>query len=225
MSQPLKTVAIVCEGQTEVSFVQSILADYLSRHSVIVQPVIVKTATNLTGNRHRGGGGWTGRPGTGWEHLISGLLHVPSYDIVTTLIDWYGFPANGPIIRDNKNATIDEVEAGMAEIFHNDRFVPFIVLHELETYVIAALAHNSSGKFARMQAAAAAWIRDAHGAEHINNDPNRKPSQRLRDCWNQNDLQYVKTITPLDIFQTVPFDVVLEECPRLQRWVTTLTGT
>jgi hypothetical protein len=112
------------------------------------------TYSILATNRPVGVGKHRGGVST-WSKIakeVAALLGDTSLDIVTTMIDYYGFPADAPGMGDRPAGDpyerVAHVEAAMAAAVGSPRFRPHLVLHETEAWVLAAgeLAAQRFGK-------------------------------------------------------------------------------
>ncbi|MEU0096737.1 DUF4276 family protein [Kribbella sp. NPDC006257] len=134
-----RQLAILVEGQTESAFVTEILGPYLQPFGAYVTPVIVKTARLADGTTYKGGG-------MVWKHYQEELLRLlgsSHYRCVSILVDFYAYPRNAPgsdcCRRPHQpRSCADTRKEAMAAAIGSARFVPHVVLHEFETWVIAA---------------------------------------------------------------------------------------
>lgn len=84
-------IAVLAEGQTEVSFVKNNLDPRLFENfNTNIQPVTCTTIVNTGGKHHKGGG----LNFTKMTDQIKRLLRWPEYHFVTTFIDYYASPDN-----------------------------------------------------------------------------------------------------------------------------------
>jgi Domain of unknown function (DUF4276) len=128
---------ILCEGQTEEMIASDVLASYFVGADVYV------TWSVLTTKRPAGGPAFKGGVST-WPklgHELRLLLHDSSTTVLTTLLDYYAFPAEAPGMADRPRGSPHErvrhVESALAKAIDDARFVPHLVLHETETWVLA----------------------------------------------------------------------------------------
>jgi len=139
----LRQIAIVVEGQTESAFVSEILAPYLQSMDVYVTPVIVKTSRLADGTTFKGGGMWKH-----YEDDIRRLLRASHLGCVSILVDFYAYPRDAPGVdccdrpHQPRQCADRRIDA-MAAAIDDRRFVSHVVLHEFETWVIAAAAESS----------------------------------------------------------------------------------
>ncbi|WP_082032116.1 DUF4276 family protein [Nocardia vulneris] len=127
------------EGQSEEIVVNNVLEPYLAGRGWTVTQSIVTTRRPAGGPNHRGGmSSWSKV-----EREIKLLLRNSSLDVLTTLFDFYAFPLDAPGMADvppglAPHDRVAHVEASLAAAAADHRFVPHLILHELETWVFAA---------------------------------------------------------------------------------------
>lgn len=173
---------IVCEGQTEETFVRDVLiAELQSRFTVVYSMVD-------TSPGHRGGGLSYPRV----QRHLRNTLRQSNSPIVTTLFDLYrldkDFPGHAeaygkplPQRLELLNAKFREDIVAAANC-QPERFVPYIQPYEFEALLfsdIPALTSIETG----WQGAAKSLQQIREGAEtpeHINDGPNTKPAARLK---------------------------------------------
>ena len=96
---------------------------------------------------HYQASGW--RPGvkgglSRWPKLereLQRLLRDSSTTVLTTMFDYYAFPSDAPGMADRPHGSPHErvrhVESALAKAIGDKRFVPNLVLHEAEAWVLA----------------------------------------------------------------------------------------
>jgi hypothetical protein len=213
-----RQIAILVEGQTESAFVSEILAPYLQSFGVYAMPVIVKTARLADGTTYRGGGG-------DWRHYagdLGRLLGATHYHRVSLLIDFYAYPRNGPgadcCPRPHQPRRCAELRVqAMADAVANHRFVPHVVLHEFETWVIAAAMDTAAvlgdATVAKRLGAEAATV--AGDVELLNDSPQTAPSKRVAHSWPD----YDKVTDGIEVIREAGLAVVMDRCPGLKAWI------
>lgn len=210
---------LLLEGQTEETVVRDVLDPYLAGLGWHVSYSIIKTKRPAVGASYRGGV-------TSWKHVereIRLLLHDTSIDVLSTLIDYYGFPADAPGMADRPTgdamARVDHVERALADAIMDRRFRPHLVLHEIEAWVFAAA--SELGACFDDDQLAGRLISDAHaagGPELVNDDPRTAPSKRLLRYYPR----YVKTLDgPLAIAE-LGVAALRAKCPHLNSWLASL---
>lgn len=211
----MRQVAVVVEGQTEAAFISQVLAPRLGPE-ILLHPMLVKTRVTARG-ADRGGGSWTP-----YRKQIATLVHQSHWDLVTTMIDFYGYPRDAPgrdchppgEHRDPTACAAGRVQAMSADI--EGSWLPFLVLHEFESLVIAAGSRQDAvlgdpdapARFDRL-------IREAGGVERINDGPDTAPSKRVAQILPR----YRKAQDAVAILESAPLDDVLTVCPTLRQWI------
>lgn len=96
---------------------------------------------------------------------------------------------------------------------------PSFVLHEIETWVLAARSqladHVGSASLAKKLDRI---VSDAGGPELVDDGPATSPSRRLLDLCRS----YAKLQDGPEALQRAGLDVVLDQCPRAARWLGSL---
>lgn len=206
---------LLLEGQTEETIVRDVLDPYLNGLGWRVSYSIIKTKRPAVGAAYRGGV-------TSWKHVereVRLLLRDTSLDVLSTLIDYYGFPDDAPGMADRPSgdavARVVHVERALADAIADRRFRPHLVLHEIEAWVFAAAAElGACFDDDQLAGRLISDARTAGGPELVNDDPRTAPSKRLlRYCPG-----YVKTLDgPLAIAELgVP--ALRTKCPHLDVW-------
>jgi len=138
MVERIRRLHLLVEGQTEETVAREVLAPYLGERGFWITSSILVT-------RRPAGSAWNRGGVTSWSRLagdVRRLLRDSSLDILTTMIDYYGFPVDAPGMADRPDGCAPErvrhVESAIATTVGDPRFVPHLVLHELEAWVFAA---------------------------------------------------------------------------------------
>jgi hypothetical protein len=212
----MRHVALVVEGQTEEQFVKRILDPWAYKYDTYLQPIIVKTSQVKNQPARRGGGRWKH-----YEPLIRRVLSSSHLSLVTTLIDFYGYPPDAPGAQcpsphqPRECASLRETE--MARAINDQRFLPNVALHEFETWVIAAAV--ATGSFlgntdiaTKLQRAVA----EAGGeAELVDDAPATSPSHRIYDV----KPDFLKTTEGIAAIESAGLQAVAAACPKLRVWL------
>lgn len=214
----MKRLYIVVEGQTEELFVNRVLAPYLlasqQLHSVTPIPI------------HRGNGARGGM--VNYECLrrdVLRLLGESDAPIVSSLIDFFRCPETpGKEIWDKATNHLQEVELREAEIgrdIGNERFIPYIQLHEFEALLFSSDA-SFGDLFSEKEAKELSeLVAQYPNPEEINTTPEGAPSKRLQAIVPD----YRKTVHGDLIAEAIGIEVILERCPRFRAWVERLIRT
>ena len=174
-------VLVVCEGQTEQSFVGDVLAPFLAEEShVLIGPRMIPTS-----RRRRGGGLTRDRI----MRYFRNTLRERDDTYITTLFDLYGLVGDFPGLSD-ADGLADPIERAVAieTAFRQavvreagcrpERFIPHVQPYEFES-----LLFSDVERFAEVEPAWQAFVRGLHAVresaaspEHINNGRNTHPS-------------------------------------------------
>ena len=176
---------IVVEGQTEEAFVKEVLKPHLDDRGVYTSATVVgKMNAQKRGHRGRGGGHFRH-----WKKDILRILGGDRSDDlrVTTLFDLYGLPEDFPGLDEHGSDTdtarrCGSLEAALAAVFGDRRFIPYVQRHEYEALVLAALpslrelldAEDDLAGLSTLEA-----VVSATAPEDINDGATTAPSKRL----------------------------------------------
>jgi hypothetical protein len=236
----MKKLVIICEGKTEVAFVNYSLRGYsnLSERFVVI-PVTMPTGKNPAGGDSKGGW-WRSK---GYGHCVSEIgkfisLHKGSV-VTTTFFDLYRFPSDIPCFCDAANipdpvkkaeAYERQMKEDVAEKYGDVIFLPHIQPYEFEALMfadpsttaeqISLVGKSTKDSQSELQAKLTKVITDAKfpSPEHINNK--RPPSKRLEEIIPG----YVKNKVGRGGFswksvEAIGIDVIRSECRHFNNWM------
>lgn len=206
----MKRVHFLVEGQTEEVIATQILHPYYAERNVHVSCSLLATKRSARGSDHRGGV-------TSWERIrgdIMRLLNDSSLSALTTLIDYYAFPPDAPGMADRPvNGTpldrVRHVERALAEAIGSRRFIPHLVLHETEAWVLAdceRLAEVMGGPCHDL----ARQVAQAGCPELVNDHPSTAPSKRIGAAYQE----YRKTVDGPMVVDALGVAGVRALCPH-----------
>ena len=128
---------ILCEGQTEETFVQRSIAPHLLTLNVVAIPTLIVTKKPTSGAVSRGGI-------TRYAQVRRDIVHLlrdSSAALVTTLIDYYGLPADFPGMSTLPDGSpyqkVAHLEQALTQDINNNRFLPYLIIHEFEAFLFA----------------------------------------------------------------------------------------
>ena len=218
MSGDSRRLHLLLEGQTEEQVARDLLQPHLETCGWQVSYSVIKTKRTASSGAHRGGV-------TNWPKLereIRLLLRGRSFDVVTTVIDFYAFPADAPgmATKPPKDA-VEYVERALAEAIADRRFVPHLTLHEIEAWVFAAAAElGTLYGDDELTSALRRCAAEAGGPELVNDGPETAPSKRLAKLWPG----YVKTIDGPLALAELGLSALRTQCPHFDAWLKRLEG-
>ena len=223
----MKRLLIHVEGQTEETFVNEVLRDYL------VDRGFQDINARLIGDPRKKRGGIQA-----WNVVRKDILNHLKEDnkcYATTMVDFYGLPQSGDkawpkraeasivpfsnrsdIVQDAMLADITSEYGGN---FHPIRFVPFVIMHEFEGLLFSDPIRFADG-IARedLTEEFIAILDQFNSPEEINDTPTGHPSQRIKDLIPGYQKPFLGAIAVLEI----GVDIIREKCPNFNRWLTIL---
>src|SRR5690349_15910361 len=133
----MKRVFVLCEGQTEETFVRDVLGPHLEPFGIFARQVVLKTKRVKAGGAFRGGV-------TSAQQVLNDVAHLlADSDVaaVTSIIDYYGLPGDFPGMASrpagSARSRVTHVEAAWASRVNDRRFIPHLVLHEYEAWIFS----------------------------------------------------------------------------------------
>lgn len=209
----MKMIYIYCEGQTEESFINNVLAPYLSNIEIYAMPIIC-TTSRKGGKKFKGGVSDYSKI----KNELSIICKQHKNEMVTTMFDYYAMPSNTPGID---NAEVDlykrisEIEETIVrDISCGNLFFHFNV-HEFEGLLYAEPNAFSEIADETVVAAIARDRDEANNPEYINNSFETAPSKRLERLMPD----YAKVKNGTIVSQNIGIDKIMAECPHFSAWV------
>ncbi|MCP4695542.1 MAG: DUF4276 family protein [Gammaproteobacteria bacterium] len=210
-------VLIFAEGQTEEKFIREIVASALIARNVFI------TATTPGRKRSQGGV----RPWAGIRKELLRYLKEDTARYVTTMFDYYGMPTDWPG-RDVaghqahsqkavtvENAMLEDISGAMGNAFDQQRFIPYVQMHEFEALLFSA--PDILGKAASernithdLQAIADSF----RTPEEIDDTPHSAPSKRILRL----SRQYQKVLHGSIAAQRIGLPLMRQKCPHFGEW-------
>jgi len=215
----IRAIYIICEGQTEEEFVNSILRPYFNSHHIYdVRPILMTTSKG-----HKGGDIKFDR----LKFNIEKLLNRETDVIVTTFIDFFRLKSDFPNFqiaqqKINKYDRVDSLEQAMAANINQPRFIPYIQLHEFEGLLFASkegfefLPDLKQASLKNLLLA----VSEKENPEELNDGELTAPSKRLEQLIPGFDKN--KPFFGGIIAEVNTINAILERCTRFRTWVETL---
>lgn len=149
------------------------------------------------------------------------LLGDSSIDVLTTIIDYYGFAVDAPGMADRPSAgpqqRVRHVENAVKAAVGDPRFLPHLTLHETEAWVFAA-ANELSELLTGADGALRAEADGAGGPELVNESPDTAPSKRLLRHYPT----YNKVMDGPPAIVALGMPALRASCPHLDAWLVEL---
>jgi Domain of unknown function (DUF4276) len=203
-------VCIICEGPTEVEFVNRCLEPYLRACGVSAYGTLLSARSG----RHRGGRVTVDR----LANKIS--LHYSEADRVSTLVDFYGFQNRAERTRAQLEADIAAAVQGITTGYDPRHVLPYVQMHEFEGLLFTNPTDFewvedgwSSGVHAALMTVAQAFP----NPEDINGGEATAPSKRILSIFPNGT--YSKTEHGPLIAEATGIDAIRAKCPAFNEWV------
>ena len=230
----MSRLLVLCEGHTETEFVKLVLRWHLA--SVGYHSVVARLFGDHRSSARRGGI-------VRWPRARRDIVRHLKQDsgvIVTTMVDYYGLPSASPngwpgrqaseSERDvGRRAAVveaaagDDISATLGRYRADDRFVPFVMLHEFEALLFSdcqkfadAVAGFGDDLPATELAARLERIRRSHATpEEIDDDPQGSPSKRIQGFipW------YRKRSMGSQAARAIGIPAMTQACPHFASWI------
>jgi len=207
---------IFCEGQTEEIIAREVIEPHLSAADVRVSRSIFTTKRPAGGPAFKGGlSRWPKL-----ERELQRLLKDSSTTVLTTMFDYYGFPPDAPGMADRPHGSpydrVRHVESALAQAIDDKRFLPNLVLHETEAWVLADCGRlgqvlGDSGPAAELERI----VQRESGPELVNDGTDTAPSKRIMSAYPR----YTKTVDGPLIIADAGLDSIRCSCPHLDAWL------
>jgi hypothetical protein len=214
----LTRLLMLVEGQSEKAFADRTLKPWLAQRGVFVQRAVL-----LWTKRLPAGGGYRGGVLT-WLQVRShlDLLLGDTDAVVTTLLDFYGLPADVPgvAVHRGRGAPAEQAariaQAMADDLGRGERFLPFLALHEFEAWLYAAPAVVAQHfGIPALEHKLAAEVSRAGGPESIDHGPDTHPKARLMKLH----AAYSETADGPTLLEKIGLDAVRSSCPHFDGWL------
>lgn len=216
----MKKVIVVCEGQTEETFVNEFLYPELWPRGVFPEPRLISTSPLV-----KGGALSTKRV----LRYLRNTLRERLDTYVTTFFDLYSLPHDFPG-RNEVSASADpldhatEIETAFHEaVVREAECLPKRFLPHIQPYEFEALLFSDTTGFAKAEPGwrsfagkLAAARQGARSPEHINDGADTHPSARLRNLLRP---RYKKVTHGVGVSAEVGIDRMRTECQHFGRWL------
>ena len=216
------------KGQTEQGFVEEVLRPYLQAHGVTGVKSILVT-TNKKKNA-RGGMLAYGHAVTDLE-LLQKMKVDGEYErhIFTTMFDLYALPDDFPGYEAartlaNPYERVDALETAFAEAINDERFIPYIQLHEFEALLFCGIEHLAK-HYPGCEKRCGQLKKDLEktgNPELINNSPETAPSKRIIKAIEgdkKTHYNYNKPATGKNVAKSIGIDVLRTQCRHFDEWI------
>ena len=217
-------VYVVCEGQTEETFIRDVIAPVLAHQQIYLTARLISTSKNNKG------GALT------YERVRRFVINSLKEDhvFITTFFDLYALDNDFPeFSKSQKQTDVYQKVTGLEQAFKEDvvkenasfarRFLPYIQPYEFEGLLFSDIAKLTGIETTWAKATEALQaIRDGtETPEHINEGYETKPSARLGKLLQVP--HYRKILHGTKAIQAIGIDKLLAECRHFSAWYGRLT--
>lgn len=212
----MRRLLVLVEGQTEETFVRDVLDPHLWNFGVAAIATILKTKRVKSGGTFRGGVTSSMQVMDDLRRLLADTDAVA----VTSVVDYYGLPADFPGMNTrplgHPRTRVAHVEQAWSAMVDDVRFVPHLVLHEYEAWVYADPPACAWIFEDPALPATLVTIRDRAGEpEMINERPNQTPARQLSRAYRG----YRKPLHGPMAVAAIGLATVRSMCPHAAAWL------
>lgn len=223
-----KIIHVLCEGQTEQGFVEEVLRPYLQDYGVAG----VKSILITTNKKKNARGGMLS-----YSHALTDLklLRETKLDgdyerhIFTTMFDLYALPDDFPGFEASKKigdpySRVCCLEKCFAEAINDNRFIPYIQLHEFEALLFCGVEYIIK-LYPGREVQCERLVQDLQkvgNPELINNSPQTAPSKRIIRAVEGDKkvhYNYDKPKTGKFVTKNIGIDKLRSRCKHFDEWV------
>ena len=194
-------LAIAVKGETEEAFVKNVFSEHLM--SLNVEPTPFLLGGRVSADR--------------LARQIANLSW--SFDVVTSLVDFYGFRYKENLTRPELEKRIDTaVDARINRAWDQSKVFAYVQPHEFE----ALLFSNVTAFSSIIAGAPTNLVEELHGIqaafqtpEDIDDSPNTAPSKRILRLFPG----YQKVVHGSQLAADIGLPAIRGECPRFHEWL------
>lgn len=217
---------LFAEGQTELTFADTVLKPHLATSGVYLQPPVLIAHAKKKGRVHRGGG----RKYVPMKNdIIRFLTQEKGADVFfTTMIDLYAIQTEFPGLDEAEKLRhmpanrVGVLEEAFGKDIGDGRFVPYIQLHEYEAYLFSDptwfsyFYEKSEKQIATLKAIADGYVTP----ELIDDGPHSAPSKRI--IKELPDYEDAKPVVGPQVAELIGLDLIRTKCPHFAAWLARL---
>lgn len=219
---------ITGEGLSEVRFANQVLKPLLALNTVYVSSRAVYTSYDKKLNKtYRGGFIGSSKYEKAKRDIIDWMKQDKSAECrFTTMFDLYALPNDFPGYEHAKTLTdpyqkVEYLESELAKDINEQRFIPYIQLHEFETLLYADLSQLKT-EYRQYNYAIDKLIQSLTGVnpETINESPMTAPSKRIISIIPEYDDDKA-TVGPI-LLEAIGLQALRASCRHFNEWVSAL---
>lgn len=212
----MQRILVVCEGQSEESFVKHVLALYFNSLGLYLIPIIPSSSKG-----HKGGALNYDRV----KPFITKLLKNDTTAFVSTFFDYYALPQDFPKYKEQAGDIYEKIkilEQGFFENindeFNSERFFPHIQPHEFESLLFSDIESiiEADPEWDKQKSLVELKkiIQEFQNPELINNSRETSPSHRLKKLFPT----YKKVSHGNIIAKKITIQTMRAKCSHFDEW-------
>ena len=215
----MNRVRVLVEGQTEKAFVSEVLKPYFDPRQIYLHAVML---------RPRGG---MPQYAQAKEAIVRSLKEDAAL-ICTTMVDFYGMPTNWPgrdqaiqclDCEDKANmiekGILEDIDGHLGDSCDSQRLIPYVQMHEFEALLFSSPEKLAEGLGDKKLSSAFLTIRNEFSTpEEIDDHYETCPSRRIEKVFQG----FKKTINGTTAARRIGLDIMRQECPHFNEWITKL---
>lgn len=208
----MKRVHVFCEGPTEETFLRELLLPYFYELGIILNPIVIRTSS-------KGKGGATSYGKIKWQ--IQKKCKEDTKAFVTTLLDFYGLPADFPSSSATGNSAtrVNAMEKAFQDDVDQPNFIAHLILHEFEGLLFSdPSAFGEWFDDQNLVDELSAIRNKVESPEEINDGLHTAPSKRILALCEGYNKVFHGTAISLEI----GLDNIRKECPKFNEWMLTM---
>ena len=215
----MNRVRVLVEGQTEQAFLRDILIPYFDPRQIYLHAVKIKRQGGITRYAKA-------------KDVIVRSLKEDSALICTTMVDFYGMPADWPGRDQANRSQICAEKADIVEVsilkniaghlgtsFNPNRLMPYVQMHEFEALLFSSPVKLAESLGNKKLSSTFLTIRNKFSSpEEINDHYDTCPSRRIEGVFQG----FKKTINGITAASRIGLETMRQECPHFNEWITKL---
>ena len=215
----MNRVCVLVEGDTEASFVDSILRPEFMPKAIFLYPVLFR----------KQGGSFRYEK---CQKVILNALKQDKSAQITTMVDFYGMPNDWPGKTESQSCRnyqdkaqrveqglSEDIAAQMGDSWNPARFIPYVQMHEFEALLFSdTLILAESARKSKVSAQLECVLQSFSCPEEINDNYNTCPSRRIKQYIEN----YVKTVDGIIAARKIGLRKMRQQCPHFNEWITKL---
>lgn len=214
----MRRALVLVEGQTEEVFVNQVVGPALLEHGVSLVPKVLTTKVVKSGRQFKGGVSKF----TPLRHDLQRLLGDTDAACITTMLDYYGLPADFPgldtLPAGPAHRRAEHLEASLERAIGNPRLIAYLSIHEFEALVLAGLDALATTLLEPTDGSRIRPLRQLlsdRSPEEVNDGRTTHPAYRIQTAFPS----YQKTLHGRLVTARIGLPRLRQACPHFGGWI------